>query len=80
VVRILNKVEKWWIVNFEMAIDSDFADMKIEAKDVISGPVLGVQLLMDVAFGSETESRRYLDAYRKLKGSEDGESGAEACS
>jgi hypothetical protein len=63
-VALLRKVETWWIKNVDIPINSDFDGQTVEDQEIIPGPVMGLQLLRDVALGSEDESRKHLQALR----------------
>jgi hypothetical protein len=64
-ISLLDKIERWWIVNFEIPINSDLADKEIDEAQVIPGPIMGMRLLLDIALGSEEESRRYFDEFQR---------------
>ena len=64
-VSLLDKIERWWIVNVEIPTNPEFDDKKLDAEKVIPGPLLGLRLLVDVALGSEEESRKYVDEFRR---------------
>jgi hypothetical protein len=74
-ISLLDKFERWWIVNVEIPIDSDLDNVEIDEAKVIPGPVMGLRLLVDIALGSEEESKRYLDELRsELAAAESAES------
>jgi len=64
----LNKIEKWWIVNVEIPINSDIHEKEIDENGIIPGPVISLQIMLKVALGSEEESRRYLSESMKMGG------------
>jgi hypothetical protein len=66
-VSLLNKIEKWWIINFEIPVNPDIAGKDIDEKEIIPGPILSLQILLDVALGSEESARSYIDVINKLK-------------
>jgi|WetSurMetagenome_2_1015567.scaffolds.fasta_scaffold391660_1 hypothetical protein len=66
-VALLNKVEKWWVTNFEIPTNPDFDGKKIDEERVIPGPILHLQILLDVALGSEESAKQYLDKIKKQK-------------
>jgi hypothetical protein len=49
---LLRKIEVWWVVNFEIAINPDFDDQEIDQKDIMPGAVLSLQMLIQVASGN----------------------------
>jgi hypothetical protein len=51
-VELLRKIEVWWVVNFEIAINPDFDDQEIDQKDIMPGAVLSLQMLIQVASGN----------------------------
>ena len=61
VASLLRKIEVWWVVNFELAINPDYNDVEVDEEKIIPGPVLMLQLMTDVISGN-TE---YLDHFRE---------------
>jgi len=66
-VALLRKIETWWIVNVEIPLNEDFADVEIDVEGIVPGPVITVQLMLNIALGSDTEAAQYLDAYRSAR-------------
>ena len=66
-VSLIEKVEKWWIINVEIPATPDFDGHDIDEKDIICGPVIAIKLLIDVALGSDEDARSHLSEFRKLK-------------
>ncbi len=64
-VRLLKKVETWWIVNVEIPTNPDFDGKEIDEASVVPGPVISLQLMVDIALGSEEDAYRY---YKQFKG------------
>lgn len=64
-MALLDKSEKWWIVNFEIPTNPDFDDKVIGKSDIIPGPLVGMRMLLDIALGSEEESKLYWEEYKK---------------
>lgn len=62
-VALLRKVEVWWVVNLEIPTNPDFADQEIDVSGIVPGPVLSLQMLIEVASGSTT----LLEHWRKLR-------------
>lgn len=62
-VALLGKVEIWWFENLEMAIDPDAYPEDLDLEQVIPGPVWSLQMLIDIALGSEEEARKYYDHF-----------------
>ena len=70
-VALLRKVETWWIRNVDIPTNSEFDGQTVEDHEIVPGPVMGLQLLRDVALGSEQESRKHLQALRALQNHRD---------
>lgn len=62
-VGLLRKIEMWWFVNLEMAIDPEAYPEDLDLEQVIPGPVWSLQMLIDVALGPEEEARKYYDYF-----------------
>jgi hypothetical protein len=67
-VSLLDKIETWWVVNVDIAVDPDLHDLEIDEIKVIPGPIMGLRLLLDIALGSEDESKKYFDKFIKQTG------------
>ncbi|MGB8991642.1 MAG: hypothetical protein WCD80_06270, partial [Desulfobaccales bacterium] len=65
-IALLNKIEVWWIINVEIPTDEDFSNMQIDESKVIPGPILMLQVILDVALGEEDSSRFYYEEFTKL--------------
>jgi hypothetical protein len=65
-IAILDKIEKWWIVNVDIATDPKFDSERVEESNIIPGPIMALRVLMDVALGSEEDARKHLDEFRRL--------------
>ncbi|MCF6259110.1 MAG: hypothetical protein L3J98_02960 [Gammaproteobacteria bacterium] len=66
-VVLLRKIEIWWFVNLEMAINPDAYPDDLDIEQVVPGPVWSLQMLLDVALGPEEEARKYYDEFVKQK-------------
>jgi hypothetical protein len=67
-IALLTKIEKWWIINVDIATDPQFDGEHIDEAGIVPGPIMALQLMMDIALGSEDDSRKHLDEFRKLTG------------
>lgn len=63
-ISLLDKIEKWWLVYFEMAINPDMVPEKGNVDDVIPGPMLSLRLMLDIALGNEPEEGYYYNAFK----------------
>ena len=62
-IGLLRKIEIWWFENLEMAIDPEAYSEDLDLEQVIPGPVWSLQMLIDVALGTEDEARKYYDHF-----------------
>lgn len=62
-VELLTKIEIWWFVNLDMAIDPEAYPDDFDLEQVTPGPVWSLQMLIDVALGPEEEARKYYDHF-----------------
>lgn len=51
-VELLRKIEVWWIVNVEIPTNPDYSDAEIDEDGIVPGPILSLQMLLQVAGGS----------------------------
>ncbi len=62
-VELLRKIEIWWVINVEIAINPEYDDQEIDKEGIVPGAILSLQMLIQVASGN-TE---LLEAWRKTK-------------
>lgn len=55
---LVNKIEKWWIVNVSIATDPDFQGQEIDEASVVPGMELVMDILVQVALGDGDEAWR----------------------
>ncbi len=58
-VFLLKKIEVWWVVNVEIPVNSDFDGQEIDAEEIVPGPVLTLQMMLEVASGNEELLKQY---------------------
>ncbi len=64
-IALLSKIEKWWLVNFEMAINPEMVPEDVDPDEVIAGPIWSLQLMLDIALGNEPEEGYYYTEFTK---------------
>lgn len=47
--ELLTKIEKWWIVEYEIPINPDFDEQEIDVNEVSSGTTIFLDYLMEIA-------------------------------
>jgi len=62
-VKLLRKIEVWWVVNLEIPTNPGFDGQEIDEKGIVPGAVLSLQMLIEVASGN-TE---LLEQWRKAR-------------
>lgn len=53
-ISLLDRIERWWIVNVDMAADPKFREEEIDHRSIIPGRILALHAMLDVASGSRT--------------------------
>jgi hypothetical protein len=66
-IMLLAKIEKWWLVNFELSIDPDMLPEGANPDEVVSGPIWSLQLMLDIALGNEPEQGYYYKTFKQNK-------------
>ena len=66
-VALLSKIEKWWVIYFELAINPEMLPEGADPDEIIPGPVWSLQLLLDIALGNEPEEGYYYNAFMQRK-------------
>ena len=65
---LLNKIEKWWLVNVEAEINPAFYENKeMDLENAMPGPLIMLHILANVALGTKEESNYYYDSFKKMK-------------
>ena len=64
-VDLIDKVEKWWIINFELAIDPPEGASEIDYERIVPGAIMTVRVLVDIALGDKEESEFYYKEFIK---------------
>jgi len=64
-VELLHKIEKWWIVNVEIAINPNICPDDVDVDSIIPGRIIGIRLMCDIALGSEDKSGYYYEEFKK---------------
>jgi hypothetical protein len=64
-VDILGKIEKWWIISFEIPVNEEFDGKEIDENEVVPGRIIGLQMMLDVALGPEDDARRFFENFIK---------------
>lgn len=66
-VGLLDKIERWWIVNVEIPTNPDFDDAEIDEEGIIPGPLITIRLMIDIALsGGETASTWYFEQFKAM--------------
>lgn len=63
-VALIRKIEVWWLVNVEIPTDPDYDGQEIQENDIVPGPVIMLQLMLEVASGNE----EFLQHFRQSRG------------
>lgn len=58
-VSLLRKIEVWWVVNVEISVNPDFDGKEIDEEGIVPGPVLMLQMMLEVASGNEELLKQY---------------------
>jgi len=60
-LSLLRKIEVWWVANVEIPTNPDYGGEEIDEKGIVPGPVLMIQMMLEVLSGNE----ELLEHYRK---------------
>lgn len=59
--NLLNQIEVWWIMNFEIPANPDFDDVEVEEKEVSPGTVILLDYLTEIALAHRREDKSSVD-------------------
>ena len=59
-VRLLRKIEVWWVINLEIPVNPDFdRNEEIDEEGIVPGPILMIQMMLEVISGNEELLNHY---------------------
>lgn len=61
-VALLKKIEVWWVVNLEIPVNPDLDGKELNEAGIVPGPVLMLQMILEVVSGNEDLLRHYRSA------------------
>ena len=66
-VTLLDKIERWWIVNVEIPTDPDFVAEagEIDEEGIIPGTMINLQMILDIALGPDERAYVYIREFKK---------------
>lgn len=66
-VALLEKIEKWWIVNVEIPINPDLAERggEIDEQNIVPGPIICLHLMLKIALGSDEDAYSYIREFKR---------------
>ncbi|GHU31568.1 hypothetical protein AGMMS50256_20250 [Betaproteobacteria bacterium] len=64
-IALLQKIEVWWIINLEIPVNPDFdGNENINEEGIVPGPVLMLQMMLEVLSGNEELLKHYRESGR----------------
>ncbi len=67
IIGLVDKIERWWIVNVEIPTNPEFDGQDIDEAGIVPGGTMGLRVLIDIALGSEQDSKRYINEFLRRK-------------
>jgi len=58
-LALLKKIEVWWVVNMEIPVNPDFDGKEIDEDGIVPGPILMLQMMLEVVSGNEELLKHY---------------------
>ena len=66
ICELVAKVDRWWIVEFEIPVNSDFDGKDIDSSGCQSGNMIFLHMLVQIAIGSPEDPEFYYRKFQKL--------------
>ncbi|MDP3712909.1 MAG: hypothetical protein Q8R60_10570 [Mycobacteriales bacterium] len=63
-LRLLNQIQRWWVINFDAATDPAWDGVEIDPEEVTHGTSMIMQILVDVALGDEDLAGQHLRLFQ----------------
>jgi hypothetical protein len=64
-VGLIKRIGVWWAVNIEIPTNPDFDEVDVDPEEVVPGRLIGLQILCDVALGSDERSRFWYEGLKQ---------------
>jgi hypothetical protein len=61
----MNKIEVWWVKEFEIPANPDFDGQDVDAANISPGSVIALKMLCAIALGSDDDSGPLLAELRR---------------
>lgn len=65
-IKLLKKIELWWIVNVEIPTDPDINIDKVDMDHIIPGYIMLIELLLEIALNEGEEAKKYYDILKMI--------------
>jgi len=67
IIALLNKIEKWWIINVELETDPDLSEKRdeIDESGIVPGTIMSLRMMVDIALGSDETANVYINEFKK---------------
>ncbi len=62
-VGLLRKIEIWWFVNLEMAIDPESYPADLNLDEVVPGRLWSLQMIISTDLGSEDDAMKFYNEF-----------------
>jgi hypothetical protein len=63
-LSLLNKIQRWWVINLDVDTDPDWDGVEIDPNEVTHGSTIIMQILVDVALGDDDLANQHLRLFR----------------
>lgn len=63
-LALMAKIQRWWVINFDIATDPDWDGVEIDPEEVTHGTMMIMQILVDVALGDEDLAGQHLRLFQ----------------
>lgn len=67
-VALVEKIDRWWVVNVEIETDQDLSGTEVNEEEVVLGSLMLLQLLAEVALGEDDKTWALYKHFMKEQG------------
>lgn len=64
-IKLLRKIENWWIIEVEIPTDPDLCDKEINRDEIMPGSLMILKMMINIALGEGEQSGCYFDQFNK---------------
>jgi hypothetical protein len=62
-IYLLNKIERWWIIEFDIPVSLGMSKNEIDEEEIIPGPIALLKIMLDISLGTDEDAEYYIKKF-----------------